>query len=366
MPGTLVEDIKVGKIDFNGNSITALYGGVSKLYAVYRADSHIFVHFADNDAQGANQRAALTPLAMLRSEVEAAIDRLRSANYRLLCKSDEERAKAKAERKAAEHEWRLARVLLMALQGDDTGALAQLTVLRDELNDDRASEIRSWHLFYAALATIVIVLLCWLFSSGWFNHLVHDFGAYTPDYWTAAAIGGLGALFSIALQVRARAVPVDLRKWDNICDAILRVFIGAISAVVLHALFFGGLVSLQIGGASIKAATGIGAEIAWRLVLAFTAGFTERLVADFLGGFTLGRTASSQAQPSAQPSSGAAKTELDVARGSATKPEDHKPTAASVRDIPHDPDIPNRIEVDDFEGAATLIGGKLDPMEGRV
>ena len=366
MNGNLVADIKVGKSDFNGNQITALYGGVSNLYAVYRADNHVFIHYADDDMQGANQRAALTPLAMLRSEVESGIDRLRSREYLFLREGAKVKAKAKAERKASELEWRLARILLMALQGDDQGALAQLTALRDEMNEDRASEIRSWHLLYAALATLATILLCWLLSAGWFNRLIHDFGDYTPEYWNAAAIGALGALFSIALQIRARAMPVDLQKWDNICDAILRIFIGAASAIVLHALFFGGLVSLQIGGEPIQLGTSHISEIARQVVLAFTAGFTERLVADFVGGFTLSRAASGQAQPPNVSASDPSKTERDVARGTPPKPQSGTAPSTSPKDVPHDPNVPNRIEADDLDDAATLIGGKLDPMEGQA
>jgi hypothetical protein len=366
MNATLVADIKVGSNDFNGNQIQTVYGAVSKLYAVYRAADRVYVHFADDPTQGANQRAALSPLAILRSEVEARIERIRSREYRFRSEAIKAVLKASAYSRAGAIESRLARILLTALQGDDKGALAQLTALRDEMNEKRASEIRSWHLFYAALATLATIGLCWGLSAPWFNETIHDFGDYSPEYWNASAIGAIGALFSIALQLRARAVPVDLQSWDNFCDAILRIFIGAVSATILYALFFGGLVSLQIGGEPLQLAATPKADLACRVVLAFTAGFTERLVADFVGGFTLAKAAK---PPTPTPNASAAeasRNEYDVARGTIQQAKAQATPAADVRSLTHDPNVPNRIEADDIADVAKIIGGKLDPMEGQA
>ena len=200
----------------------------------------------------------------------------------------------------------------------------------------------------------------------WFSKTIHDFTKYQPDYTRAASVGALGALFSIALQLRSRSMPVDLQQWDNICDALLRIFIGATSAVILYALFFGGLVSLQFGDAAIVLNTDEKSKIARQIVLAFTAGFTERLVADFVAGFTLGRVSNQPAPTPVAPATDAVRTERDVARGAAANTGGGPTPAPTRRDLPHDPNVPNRIEADDLEDAAALIGGKLDPMEGKV
>ena len=363
MAGNLVAEIKVGKDDLNGNKIDVVYGAVSTLYAVYRAGHHVFVQFADDNTQGANQRAALRPLAILRSEVESSVARLRARGETGLFRT--QRTRARAERKASESEWRLARILLTALQGDDQGALGQLTAMRDDLNEDHASEIRSWHLVYAAFATLGAILLSWGLASTWCKEHFHDFGAYTPDYWNAGAIGAIGALFSIALQLRARAMPVDMQFWDNFCDAILRIFIGAVSGTILYALFFGGLVSIQIGGAAVDLANDEVVKLAWQVVLPFIAGFTERLVADFVSGIALAKASTPPATPAAAPAN-PDKTEHNIAQGN-TPPNVAAPATPKLPAPPaHDPSVPNRFEADDIADVAKIIGGKLDPMEGQV
>lgn len=363
--GILVKDIKVGARDFNGNEITAVYGGVSTLYAVYSAAGHIFIQFADDNYEGANQRAALCSLASLRSQVDTRIDRLRTRTFPLLFAGFQKRAEEQTIRKADEHERALARFLLMALQGDVQGASTQLAELRDEINEDRSSEIRSWHVLYAALATLATITICWVFSTNWFNEYIHNFAAYEPKYWNAAGIGAIGAFFSIALQIRGRAVPVDLQTWDNISDAMLRIFIGSTSAVMLHALIIGGVVSLQIGNAPVVIAANEEARLGWQVVLAFTAGFTERLVSDFINGFSLTRKGTNSG--AATPVAGStAKNERDIAATRVASPgavQTAKQTSNVSPNTLHDPDLPNRIEADELENAEKLIGGKLDPMQ---
>ena len=58
---------------------------------------------------------------------------------------------------------------------------------------------------------MVMILIARLLASDWFNGAFGPFDpTISPLYWNAAAIGALGALFSIALQIRSREVPIDL------------------------------------------------------------------------------------------------------------------------------------------------------------
>jgi hypothetical protein len=137
-------------------------------------------------------------------------------------------------------------------------------------------------LIYAAAATLALILFSRILATAWFNNAFGTFdNGVSPLYWNAAAVGAVGALFSIVLTIRSRTVPIDLQPWDNVTDAVLRVFVGATSAVILIALLEGNFVSLGIGGGKINNST-------HGLVLAaFVGGFTERLVSDFLGGAAL-------------------------------------------------------------------------------
>jgi|GEM_PF-2832164 len=302
MPETTVADIRIGEKNFQNKIIEAIYGKVSKLYAVYRtADNQVLVQFADADTQGANQRAELAPLGPMRSEIEVEIEALpgRKLPWDFLARRSAEDAEA-GQQEARAHAARLARTLLMALQGDQAGALAEISRQRDEIRNSRASVIRTSHLIFALLSTLAIILLCKWFSTAWFQSSLHDFGHYTPDYWAAAAIGGIGALASIAFRIRARDIPVDITNRDNFLDAVLRIGIGAVSAAILFALFDGKLVTLQLGGAALQLPDGEDGKAAWLVILSFTTGFTERLVANFIGGLSL--TPSRRGLPRVRPS----------------------------------------------------------------
>lgn len=96
------------------------------------------------------------------------------------------------------------------------------------------------------------------------------------------SLGCLGALFSIALGIRSRDIRTDLQRRDNIVDAILRVTIGAVSAVILFSLFKSELVTLTLSGEAITLKGVEGKTTHAAIIVAFLAGFAERLVGDFL------------------------------------------------------------------------------------
>lgn len=113
------------------------------------------------------------------------------------------------------------------------------------------------------------------------------------DLWRAAAAGSVGAFFSLALSVHGRTILPDLQRTANGLDALLRIVIGVIAAIVLVGLIRSGAVSLTFGSASLT-----NQQTAWAYVLlvGFLAGFSERLVADLLA-----QTAGAVALPPVDP-----------------------------------------------------------------
>lgn len=280
-----VADIAENQPDSNGTPVLEIYGRSTGRYAVYRTAKRVMIQFADDDIEGANQRAALTPIARLRTDVEVLIDALR----------DDPSPGQQA--KVARNEKRLGEALKTALQADLQQSLTILEEAKADMTEDRASDIRTRHLLYAAYATLALIVLSRILSGDWFGGAFGKFDpVVTEYYWTAAAVGAVGAFFSIVLSIRARTIPIDLQFWDNVTDAVLRVFVGATSAVLLIALLKANVVTIMIAGGKLGEGTnGI-------VLAAFVGGFAERLVSDFLAGAALGaRSATTQATSSVMP-----------------------------------------------------------------
>lgn len=289
-----VSDIEVGRKDFTGLEILTVYGKVSgKLndldcgrYAVYRTALQVMVQFSDDDAEGISQRAALTTIIPLRSQIMTMVSKM----YKDSCLRQRE--------KADEYASRLGFSLLIALQGNQQLAENVMTTIRDDLVEDNASNTRTQHLIWASVASLISIFIAALLGSPWF---VNAFSGLSldheiwPNSWHAAAAGSIGALFSIALQIRARQVRIDSRQWDNIIDAVLRIFVGATSGAILAALFLGHFVNVSIGSNEISEG-GYGI-----MIIAFAGGFAERLIAEFLATIVLtskpGRSATNSAAP---------------------------------------------------------------------
>jgi membrane protein YdbS with pleckstrin-like domain len=162
------------------------------------------------------------------------------------------------------------------LQGDVASAQLQLLAIKTEIVDIRTSVARSRYVIVAALTTLVAIAIFTVMMTSLFARFP-DYDTGADPFWAAAAIGAVGAWFSIALAIRGRTVHTDLQTRDNDVDAVLRVMIGVISAVVLLALLRMGLVSFVINNKPVSLAKGDGL-----IVVAFAAGFSERLVSDFL------------------------------------------------------------------------------------
>jgi hypothetical protein len=270
MTATTVAEIKVGACDYTGAPITKIIGKVTGRYAVYRTETGVMIHFSDDDNEGANQRAALTPIEPLRGQIEALLEGL------------QKEVSAYQRHKASEYSGRLGRSLLIALRGNVALAETELQKIRNDMIEDRASDTRTRHLGWACLAAAVAMVIAAIASADWFMTLFTDIDqSVWGRSWYAVAIGALGALFSIALQLRSRTVPIDTQSWDNVSDAVLRIFVGATSAVLLVALLDAKFINFSIDGKALPASPdGL-------IIVAFTAGFAERLVSEFLSRFAL-------------------------------------------------------------------------------
>jgi hypothetical protein len=203
---------------------------------------------------------------------------------------------------------------------------------------ERTSAARSDYMIVAAITTLTLIAAVWLVTSDWWQ--VHP---VFKNLWPEAGFGALGALFSIALSIRDRSILTDLQSRDNAVDAILRVLIGATSAMILYSLLRAGLVEFNIGAAPGSkifdevcvpriSCTTPGQYVL--IVVAFIAGFSERLVSQILNQATV--TVRSSANPlaggtDAKPAPAAAAHAAAVAPGGAAAAP-AAPAAASADD----------------------------------
>lgn len=328
MSALLVDNIVTGASDSLGSVIETVYAKVKTRYAVYRNAEQVLIQFADDDAEGVNQRAALTPLFPVRSRISAMTKKLRTQQN------------SYQSEKAEEYDRRLAGGLLMALQGDVESAKSELAGIVADMAEDAASDTRTWHILYASIATLVVILLSWILSTEWFGKAIGTFSeGVSPNYWTAAAVGAIGALFSIALALRERSLPVDLQKWDNASDAVSRILVGAISGTVLIALLRSDFISLSVGGTALDSDNSVHVLV----VAAFIGGFIQRFVADFLGGFAIASKSAGNSGVMRGAKANSA-DEKDIAKGKATEPDGRSKTNSSKTDsakpVSSKPDTP--------------------------
>ncbi|MGK9338535.1 hypothetical protein [Sinorhizobium meliloti] len=277
MNGEFVADIVKGQADMTGSTIETVFSKVSNIYAVYGTADRVMVQFADDPKLGSEQRLALSPLNPVRGEINGLIDGWRSGS---LINSDRKKCIARR------FDRRTADALTIALQGDQPHAATLLKAVKADLLDERTSMGRAEYLIMAIICAIIMFLgLKWLSIPGpteISQGTAAEFMAGNYIGWTAG-LGCLGALFSIALGIRTREIRTDLRRRDNLTDAVLRIFIGAISAVILFSLLKSELVAMALGrsGFEFGALSSPATHVA--ILVAFLAGFSERLVGDLLG-----------------------------------------------------------------------------------
>jgi hypothetical protein len=276
----LVEGIKTGEKDSCGVEIETVYCKLDKQYAIYRTIERVLVQFADNDQLntdgkkvGAQQRYVIAPLNPVRGEINGLIDGWRRS------KRGEKQCKARL------FDRRVADALATALDSEANYAADLLNKVKDDVLTERTSSARGDYLIAALAATNFVILMVWVVTSSyWPTHIVFK------NVWPAAGLGALGGFFSIALSIRDRSILTDLQRRDNTIDAVLRILIGAISAVVLYCLLRAGIVEFKIGAAQGKdifeqTCTPKNCTVPGQyllLVIAFVAGFVERLVSGLL------------------------------------------------------------------------------------
>ena len=289
-----VADLKAGDLDSAGHPVLHFYSRKPPEYAVYQTRERAMVHFADAPDVSDEQRKVLAQLAPLRGETNALIDdwREKPDRYHTLGIIPR-RNGARIRQRAARYDRRIGDALIVALEGDLTGAGAVLQEIKDDVIEERVG----WSRFEYLLVAITIAFAFILFSILFAVLTVPDVdnaGAAArsllcdteldprcfddaTDLWRGAMAGALGSFFSIALAIRGRTVLPDLNKVNNWMDAGLRVAIGIIAGTVLVSLVVSDFVNLRIGDAG----SGELNEL-YIGIVGFVGGFAERLVPDLL------------------------------------------------------------------------------------
>ena len=324
MPITSIDDVNLHTEDSAAVRIVEIYAKNPPFYAVYRTPTRVVVHYADDPVLAKAQRTALAPLNPLRGVINSLLDGWKPHRAKRFARG-------------------VADALVVALEGDIAGAGAILQNVKQEIIDERTSWARFLYLIVAlATAGVLIIAMSGAYHE-WFTRMI----GLPPEgrgIWQAGGGGAVGAFFSIATAMRKRTVLTDLQWLDNAADAVLRITIGLIAAMLLFCMLQAHLVNISLGsGAAGGPGTSSLEQWMWIVVVGFTAGFLERLVPDLLEKSTL-VTASS-----AHPAHPAHPTQPAKAAGPLAAP-----TALA---------LPSPSDVVDIEGDEHLCGGGVSPDE---
>jgi hypothetical protein len=243
-----VNDVRVGALDAAGTPIESVYVKNAPLYAIYRTGERVMVHLADAADEKLVQQETLAPLNPIRSEINGLID-----GWRKSVKHDKEAMTRLFDRRVAD-------ALVVALEGDPDTAQKLLKSTLDEIAEERHSRGRIEHLIFAAGTAAAVALIVAIVSWAW----DHGAGAYLDNHvnalLVAGGIGAVGALASIAIAVRERTLTTDLQTRDNVADAVLRVAVGAVGAVLLVAMLRSDLIELGVGNVDLDGNSSASAE----------------------------------------------------------------------------------------------------------
>lgn len=260
-----IADIVRGTTADDGSQIVAVYYRNVPIYAVYRSDERVRIQYADDPELQARQRSALAPTNPVRGEIDGLLDTFRGSSQPAFL--------ALGER----FDRRIADALSVALENDVVNGGLLLDAVKRDAADERSSIARLEYLRVASATLAVSLCIIGALTMR---------QTYAPAVWVlwlAAATGSVGAFFSIAIEMRQRQVQTGARTRDNVADAILRIVVGVIAAVMLICLLQSRLVtSFALDSAGNK--VGLGGNFSTPLVavLGFIAGFIERLVPDLL------------------------------------------------------------------------------------
>lgn len=287
MTSKVVADVVLNGTDSAEVKILEVYSKNPPRYAIYRTADRVLIQFADDINRAQLQRRAMSVLSPVRGDINGLIGSWRGSKAR------DEISKVDLLDRAT------ANALIVALEGDVAGATILLNAVKQKIIDDRTSWARSLYLMISAGMSAFCMLIVCSVLSPWFVP-IHAFSSDARSLWLAAGAGTAGAFFSIATGLRRRTVLPDLQWGDNTTDAILRVTIGIIAAVLLLCLLKSQLVVINIGSLSSAAGSGSpGGEYNWILVLVlgFIGGFSERLVPDLLDKATSAAEPTTRAAP---------------------------------------------------------------------
>jgi hypothetical protein len=280
----LVEDIAVGQPDARGIVVDTIFARVSQKYCVYKSDSdnRIMIQFADDETVGDEQRLCLSRLEPERSTINAEFDGWQSALWKFRRNSN------RHSQLVMGFSYRIAQAAVSALSGDPVTGKSQLQSVLDDIQCERLSIGRVEYFLTALAVGVAFVVLAWLALLVPFGceppvgDTPMPFGCFANGGGLVLAIGmaSLGALFSIAMAIRDRNIQTDKSRRSNIMDASLRMGVAVVASIVLFALLFSDYVTISFGENEV---TGDLSKTAWpAMVVAFIAGFFERLVSNFL------------------------------------------------------------------------------------
>lgn len=344
-----IEDIQINKPDSRGLLVTHIHSRVSKRYVIYMTEKDVRIHFADNDDMGVNQRADLWEVLALHSKVEALLQ-----DYMTSDRPDHAK-------KLRKYRNAIAGALHTSLTGNVAAGVEDMRSIRDAIIEERAAAVRCQHLLYAGVATLAVIIIARILHSDAFDSLFETFSdQISPTYWHAASIGAIGALFSIAMQIRDRPVRLYDKNWDDAINATMRILVGAISAVLLVALLQSNLVTLAINNTRVAFSN----NPHLLTVIAFAAGFAEKLVSDIFANVAVSQR---RATDTATQTATAGATERSITGEAPREPGSSPPPArpalpaqpqgSDVQEPPYtDPE--DAIEPDADENEATDTGGR--------
>jgi hypothetical protein len=347
-----VSKIRMNEPDGNGLTVKLIYARFDPRYAVYRTEERVTIQFADDPSLESAQREKVARLSPLRGEINGLVDGWRTHKRK------------RFQSAARRYDRRVADTLIVALEGDVESALLILPQIRDDVVAERKSFARFMYLGWAAATAALLGFLAALATSDFAkNHVwIVPYGPYTSNTWLAVAAGTLGAFFSIALGISSRSIHTDLQMLDNTIDAIVRIVIGAIAAVVLQALLDANLFALHFGSSVLGAIDhpdGSHLHITDPLVLlvaAFIAGFSERLIPDLLDSATMAasdkpQTASNTPKP--------VEKEVKKREGEGVAETLHSPDARPLE--PH-PNEEEKVDGCDVDASNTDVPPRLEPL----
>lgn len=240
-----VSEVRVGVLDAAGTPIEVVYVKNAPSYAIYGTHQRVMVHLADEPAERATQQEMLATLNPLRNEINALIDGWRTSP------EHEKQALTRL------YDRRVADALALAFEGNPSSAQTLLKSTLDEISEERQSRGRIQHLLFAGCAVIAVAAITFLASLIWGERKANPLDGDINALLFAAAIGAVGALVSIAIAIQERRLATDLQPRDNITDAVLRIAVGSVGALLLIAMIRADLINLdmRIGPDRVPSAT---------------------------------------------------------------------------------------------------------------